>query len=184
MRDPEAEARRWLAAAREELAWTRHAASGGFHAPACFHAQQGAEKAVKAVHYLRGARVVIGHNVRALIESLEPRVSALDALVDAGRELDLLYIPTRYPNGLDSGTPGEAFSATQSRRAIEHTTAIITAAEEVVEPIAKPSPGVNAADNSAPADQGEAPADDVPPAEEKPAVEVLDEAERTSKESS
>jgi HEPN domain-containing protein len=67
MRDPKAEARRWLAAAREELAWARHAAAGGFHAPACFHAQQGAEKAVKAVHFLRGARVVIGHNVRALI---------------------------------------------------------------------------------------------------------------------
>ena len=52
MRDPKAEASRWLAAAREELAWTRHAAAGGFHAPACFHAQQGAEKAVKAVQFL------------------------------------------------------------------------------------------------------------------------------------
>ncbi len=169
MRDPKAEAGRWLAAAREELAWTRHAAAGGFHAPACFHAQQGAEKAVKAVHFLRGARVVIGHNVRALIESLEPRVSALDALADAGRELDLLYIPTRYPNGLDSGTPGEAFSASQSRRAIEHTTAIIAAAAQLVEPPPKPSPGVKAVGGPAPADQGEAPADDVPPAEEKPA---------------
>ncbi|HXU45512.1 MAG TPA: HEPN domain-containing protein [Thermoanaerobaculia bacterium] len=133
MRDPEAEARRWLAAAGEELAWARHAAAGGFHAPACFHAQQGAEKAVKAVHYHRGARVVIGHNVRALIEGLEPRVAVLDALVDAGRELDLFYIPTRYPNGLDSGTPGEAFSAGQSQRAIEHATAIVEAAAQVVE---------------------------------------------------
>ena len=57
MRDPEAEARRWLAAAGEELAWARYAADGGFHAPACFHAQQGAGKAVKAVHYYHGARV-------------------------------------------------------------------------------------------------------------------------------
>jgi HEPN domain-containing protein len=128
MRDPKAEAERWLAAAAEDLAWARHAAAGGFHAPACFHAQQGAEKAVKAVHYSRGARVVIGHNVRSLIQSLEPRVPTLDALVDAGRELDLFYIPTRYPNGLESGTPGEAFSASQSQRALEHATAILDAA--------------------------------------------------------
>jgi HEPN domain-containing protein len=132
MRDPEAEARRWLAAAGEELAWARYAADGGFHAPACFHAQQGAEKAVKAVHYHHGARVVIGYNIRALIENLEPRVAALDTLVDAGRELDLFYIPARYPNGLASGTPGEAFSLSQSNRAIEHAAAIVEAATQVV----------------------------------------------------
>ncbi len=170
MRDPKAEARRWLAAAREELAWARHAAAGGFHAPACFHAQQGAEKAVKAVHYLRGARVVIGHNVRALIESLKPRVSTLDALVDAGRELDLFYIPTRYPNGLDSGTPGEAFSTSQSDRAIEHIMAIVEAAAHAVEPPARRSPGENAAGDPASADP-EAPADEIPPSEEKPSEE-------------
>jgi len=58
---------------------------------------------------------LIGHNVRTLIETLQPRVRELDALLDAARELDLLYLPTRYPNGLDSGTPGEAFSARPSR---------------------------------------------------------------------
>lgn len=176
MRDPEAEAKRWLAAAREDLAWARHAAAGGFHAPACFHAQQGAEKAVKAVHYLRGARVVIGHNVRALIESLEPRVSALDALVDAGRELDLFYIPTRYPNGLDSGTPGEAFSASQSHRALEHTTAIGEAAAQVVEPPARPSPRDDAVGSQAPANPGEAgevPTDEMP-ADEMQEPELVD----------
>jgi HEPN domain-containing protein len=134
MHDPRAEARRWLDAAREDLAWARHAASGGFHAPACFHSQQGAEKAVKAVHYHRGARVVIGHNVRALIESLEPRVAALDDLADAARELDLFYIPTRYPDGLMAGTPGEAFSLSQSRRALEHAAAIVEAAAQAVAP--------------------------------------------------
>lgn len=93
---------------------------------------------MKAVHYCRGARAVIGHSVRALIESLEPRVATLDALVDAGRELDILYLPTRYPNGLDSGTPGEAFSTGQSERAIGHATAIVGAATQEVEAPATP----------------------------------------------
>jgi HEPN domain-containing protein len=119
MHDARAEAKRWLEAAREDLAYARHASSGGYHAPACFFAQQAAEKAVKVVHYLRGARAVIGHSVRALIEQLEPPEASLRALLDAGRELDLLYIPTRYPNGLDSGTPRAAFGAEQSKHAIE-----------------------------------------------------------------
>lgn len=115
----DAEAKRWLAAAREDLAYAHHAAAGEFYAPACFHAQQAAEKAVKAVHYERGARAVIGHNIRNLIEGLDPRESRLDELRDAARELDLFYITSRYPNGLDAGTPGEAFSASQSSRALD-----------------------------------------------------------------
>jgi HEPN domain-containing protein len=63
---------------------------------------------------------VIGHSVRGLIEQLDPPEPALRELLDAARELDLLYVPTRYPNGLDAGTPGEAFGPTQSQRAIDH----------------------------------------------------------------
>jgi HEPN domain-containing protein len=127
-----AEAERWLAAAREDLAYARHAASGGFHAPACFFAQQAAEKAVKALHYRGGARAVIGHNVRVLIERLEPHVPALDTALDAARELDLFYVATRYPNGLDQGTPGEAFSASQSTRALALAEQILATAAGVV----------------------------------------------------
>lgn len=128
MSEPRPEAARWLAAAEEELATARHLTAGGFYAPACFHAQQGAEKAVKAIHYARGARTVLGHNVRALIEALAPRVPALDELLDAARELDLLYVPTRYPNGLAAGTPAEAFSASQAQRALGHAEAVVEAA--------------------------------------------------------
>jgi HEPN domain-containing protein len=133
MRDPQHEARRWLKAAREDLEYARHAAASDFHAPACFHAQQAAEKAVKAVHYGRGARAVIGHNVRALIEGLEPRESTLDALLDPARELDVFYLPTRYPNGLDEGTPAEAFAAPQSRRALMLAERIIDAAMVLID---------------------------------------------------
>jgi HEPN domain-containing protein len=128
MRDPRTEARRWLEAAREDLAYARHAAAGAHHAPACFYAQQAAEKSVKAVHYLRGARAVLGHNVRALIEQLTPAPAALSTLLDAARELDLLYVPTRYPNGLDSGTPGRAFSLAQSSRALDLALRFVEAA--------------------------------------------------------
>jgi HEPN domain-containing protein len=132
MNDPHREAQRWLKAAREDLTYAHHAADSDFHAPACFHAQQAAEKAIKAVHYRRGARAVIGHNVRALIEALDPREPTLDGLLDAARELDIFYLPTRYPNGLDAGTPGEAFAAPQSRRALELAEQIVGATSALV----------------------------------------------------
>ena len=120
---------RWLRSAREDLAYARVAAAAGHHAPACFHAQQAAEKAVKAVHYGRGARVVIGHNVRALIEALTPPLAALSARLDDARDLDVFYLPTRYPNGLESGTPREAFGAQQSTRAMTAAEGIVAAVE-------------------------------------------------------
>lgn len=129
MNEPAIQRDRWLRSAREDLAYARVATEAGHHAPACFHAQQAAEKAVKAVHYGRGARVVIGHNVRALIESLTPSVGALSARLDDARDLDVFYIPTRYPNGLESGTPGEAFGPQQSARAMAAAQAIVTAVE-------------------------------------------------------
>jgi HEPN domain-containing protein len=69
---------------------------------------------------------VLGHSVRKLIESLAP--SPLSEVSNAARELDLLYLPSRYPNGLQSGTPGEAFGVEQSARAIEQAAAILDAA--------------------------------------------------------
>ena len=71
---------------------------------------------------------MIGHNVRALVEKLSPREPRFDSLLDAARELDLFYVPARYPNGLDSGTPAEAFSAAQSARAIELAARFLDAA--------------------------------------------------------
>lgn len=70
--------------------------------------------------------------VRALVERLEPREAPLDALLDAARELDLLYVPTRYPNGLASGTPGQAFSTAQSMRALDLAARFIDAASRTV----------------------------------------------------
>ena len=132
MNDPGRTARRWLDTARQDLAFARHAAGGGFHAPACFHAHQAAEKAMKALHYAQRARAVYGHGIRQLIERLDD--PDLRELLPGARELDLLYLPTRYPNGLDDGTPGEAFSSDQSARALGFAGEIVAAAARSLDP--------------------------------------------------
>lgn len=122
------EAKRWLASAEHELEFARYSERGGYYAHACFTAQQAAEKAVKAVHYAAGARGVLGHSVRGLIERLDPPVPVLQALTEEARTLDLYYVPTRYPNGLQEGTPAEAFSAAQAIGALECAARLVAAA--------------------------------------------------------
>lgn len=51
---------------------------------------------------------------------------------DDARELDLYYIPTRYPNGLEAWTPAAGFGARQAARAIGGASAIVTVARRHV----------------------------------------------------
>lgn len=118
MRDPKAEGRRWLDQAENDLAFARHALEGEFHHQVCFIAQQCVEKALKAILYADGARDVIGHSAVALLARALPRHPDLGDLADVAAELDLYYIPTRYPNGLVDGTPHRAFTRSQAERAL------------------------------------------------------------------
>ena len=130
MRDSDRASRRWLETARKDLDYAVLAANAGFHAHACFNAHQAAEKAVKAIHYAKGARTVLGHSIRQLIERLD--IASLEVLLSGARQLDLYYVPTRYPTGLVEGTPEEAFSADQSQRALGLAGDIVTAAADII----------------------------------------------------
>lgn len=115
----------WMRQAEADLELARHATKGGRHEWACFAAQQGAEKAVKAVHLARGQEAW-GHSVTELLEALAAQVPALDAaLLDRGRALDKLYIPTRYPNGLPAGAPADYFTPSEAERAISDAEVIL-----------------------------------------------------------
>ena len=127
-------ARRWLDTARQDLDYAEFGAGGGYHAHACFNAHQAAEKAVKAVHYAGGARIVLGHSIRQLTENLN--IPSLAALLPAARELDLYYVPSRYPVGPGDGTPHEAFSSDQSSGALGLADDIVAAAARIIEELA------------------------------------------------
>ena len=72
MKNSEADARRWLRQAENDLEFTRLASREGFSAQACFMAHQVVEKALKAVAYYCGDRYVIGHSLTDLVSRLEP----------------------------------------------------------------------------------------------------------------
>ena len=119
MKNPEGESRRWLEQAEYDLKTSQWNAKGELFAPACFWAQQAAEKASKAYLYSRGERFVPGHSVAELLEKCKAYDKEFESLVLTGAFLDRFYIPTRYPNSLPSGIPAHAYREKDASEAIE-----------------------------------------------------------------
>jgi HEPN domain-containing protein len=130
MNEPHIEAQRWLRQAQADLAVVRTLRTAGHHAAACFHSQQAAEKALKAVIFAHGARVVLGHSVRELARQCEAYDAIFAGMADGAALLDPFYITTRDPNGLPSpAVPGEAFTNAQAHTAQESAEYIISVVE-------------------------------------------------------
>jgi HEPN domain-containing protein len=114
----------WLRQAERDLGHAGHASADGYFEWACFAAQQAAEKAVKAVHeHLRGEGW--GHVVSKLLRELPPESGVSEEIEDAALRLDKLYTLTRYPNGFESGTPGDFYTKGEAAAAITDASTII-----------------------------------------------------------
>jgi HEPN domain-containing protein len=112
----------WFAQAERDLEQARASQRDGRHEWACFAAQQAAEKAVKALHLALGQEAW-GHSIAKLLVELPVAVDSL--MVERGRVLDNLYVPTRYANGHPEGAPFEHYGPLQSREAIQYAGEII-----------------------------------------------------------
>jgi HEPN domain-containing protein len=117
-----------MAQARRDLEAARVNADAGLHEWACFAAHQASEKALKAV-YERNGGSAVGHSLVGLVAGLRERVEVADELTEHARMLDRFYIPTRYPNGWDSGSPQDYYSEEDSRDAIGRAGAVVRFSE-------------------------------------------------------
>jgi HEPN domain-containing protein len=104
------QATRWLDTAGDDLRAAEALAQGALYAHACFHAQQAAEKAVKAAWVMLG-EAPWGHSIQALVRGFPGAPAAPDWIRWQARAaaLDRFYIPTRYPDGLPDLTPSESY---------------------------------------------------------------------------
>jgi HEPN domain-containing protein len=121
------EARRWILQSRFDLKAAEWNLEGGFFNTVCFLAQQGAEKALKSVLYYGGVsrRKLMTHSTVQLLLEAKSIVPALSELLDNARELDLHYIPARYPNGLPGGFPHKFYGKKIACEAVEHGQKIV-----------------------------------------------------------
>ena len=67
------------------------------------------------------------HSTVQLMSEACSFIPSLEDLVDNARELDLHYIPARYPNGLPGGFPHSFYGEKTARSAIQSAERIIQA---------------------------------------------------------
>ncbi len=125
------EASRWYREARADLEVVKTLRSAGHYAAACFHAQQAAEKAIKAVLFSQGRRVVLGHSIRELVSQSKKYEPGMQKIIDQAALLDQFYIPTRYPNGLPlPAIPSETYTDSQAEQALIAAVEVVAAVED------------------------------------------------------
>lgn len=112
--------------ARSDLDHARHDVEAEFYEWACFSAQQAAEKAAKAVFQKLGG-TAWGHSVVDLLRMLDEQEGhdVSDDILDAALELDKAYIPTRYPDAHQSGTPRSRYTKQEATRLVAHAEHIL-----------------------------------------------------------
>ena len=116
--------RDWLRQAEVDLRQARSSLDAGFYEWAAFAAHQAAEKAIKAV-FQKLHLEAWGHSLSALVQSLPAQARPEASLIDRSKNLDLHYIPSRYPNGFERGAPTDYYTRSQAENAIADAEAII-----------------------------------------------------------
>jgi HEPN domain-containing protein len=114
----------WLRQAEADLLHARNARDDGDYNWSAFAAQQAAEKGIKAV-FQRQHLDAWGHALSVLLENLPPSLRPWADLIDAAKELDKHYIPTRYPNGFERGAPVDFYTRREAEQAIANAEMIL-----------------------------------------------------------
>lgn len=114
---PANRSRDWWTQALHDQQAARRNAEIGIYDWACFMAQQGADKALKALIQHCGGDAW-GHSLRELGGLLPERITVPREVHENLPLLDRYYIPTRYPNGIDRGAPAETYGARDAETAI------------------------------------------------------------------
>ena len=102
----------------------------------CFHAQQAAEKSIKALGYLLG-NDPCGHSISKLLHELIEKQTKLKktlSLLGVGAmRLDQFYIPTRYPDGIPDISPEKAYGVEDAKSGIKYAKMFLTAVKKIFE---------------------------------------------------
>ena len=119
--------RDWMDRARRDLALARAPLpDGALYEDLCYHAQQAAEKALKAIYRSRKSEFRYTHNIGELINGLATENMIVPEPVLEAIELTEFATQTRYP-----GT-GEPTTVQEYDRAIAGAEAVVAWADELI----------------------------------------------------
>lgn len=123
MTDP---AQPWLESARRSMDAAEILHAAGRWPQTCFHAQQPAELALKAVIARQNNAPPRVHSIAELLARQNDATKlALDHIAGALRDLDRYYMATRYPDAIVGALPGQK-DADDALAAVKEGVAVIT----------------------------------------------------------
>ena len=65
-----------------------------------------------------------------MIQEASKKADVLAGLTDEARELDLHYVPSRYPNGLPSGYPHQFYGKSTAEKALRAADKIVASVQD------------------------------------------------------
>lgn len=116
----------WLMQAESDLKHARGSITIEDYNWACFAAQQASEKALKALYDFLGGEGW-GHTITKLLKELPAdKVKINQELLKKAVYLDKFYIPTRYPNGFESGASCDYYMDKEAEEAVKYAEDILS----------------------------------------------------------
>jgi HEPN domain-containing protein len=113
----------WFLQSESDLRATQALIDSGHFSQACFAAQQASEKALKALAFFRGAKMVKSHSLSEIAKEL-----GINGVLESHSiKLDLYYLTARYPDALpDNAVPAEKFNKSMASEAISMASEFIS----------------------------------------------------------
>ena len=127
----------WLRQAHSDLAMAAYASDGGFHAQACYHCSQAAEKALKALLLALDQEPERTHSIERLLCALELlgiETAPLRRL--PLKPLQRMTTASRYPDGDEA--PVDLFDGRDGALALEVARAVVDFADQQLGELAGP----------------------------------------------
>jgi HEPN domain-containing protein len=121
----------WLKQAKKDILHSKESLKIEHFEWAVLAAQQGAEKAIKAVYFKMGGDPW-GHSILQFLKKLPENFDINDELIEAAKYLDKHNITSRYPNGFASGAPEDYFTKKDAEEAIINAEKIFTFCENQI----------------------------------------------------
>ena len=126
-RFPPDDPREWLNRARSDLLLAHAGGGEVYPEDLCFHAQQAAEKAVKATLLMQNVRFPYTHDIAALLRLAAESGLTIPADVQQSEALSAYAIAGRYPGVVETITPEEY------QEAVRWAETVVAWAERLVE---------------------------------------------------
>ena len=126
----------WLRAAKKDLERAARALDEDDRVSTVFWSQQAAEKALKAVLLATKGVFPRTHNIRRLFEELGSNLGLDEETLEEAYALTKWYHVARYPD-IAGGVPDELISRREAEEAFRAARAVVRAAEDALEELAK-----------------------------------------------